>query len=261
MRRLFIKLFHTITGRVTVHVALFSIVSVVVIFTVFLHMEKRKLADGAARYTLAEMDAMASHIYDELHAVEIDVDNYTWMLSSKTFATDSIYEGMRRIIESNDYINSCTLAFAPDYYKKDGQCYAPYAARNGGGIDYGVLDVENREYEYLNWFIVPTLTKAPYWDDPSEDHVMYGEEKDSDHVVVTYSKPLYDDAGKMYAVVAVEVSLHNILKVVNDMKLFPNSFNVLLDRKGIHIAHPDSAMVLHQSFFAENYGALNPQLM
>lgn len=260
MRRLFIKLLHTITGRVTVHVALFSIVSVVVIFTVFLHMEKRKLADGAARYTLAEMDAMANHIYDELHAVEIDVDNYTWMLSGKAFATDSIYEGMRRIIESNEHINSCTLAFAPDYYKKDGLCYAPYAARNGGGIDYGVLDVENREYEYLNWFIVPTLTKAPYWDDPSEDHVMYGKENDSDHVVVTYSKPLYDDVGKMYAVVAVEVSLHNILKVVNDMKLFPNSFNVLLDRKGIHIAHPDSAMVLHQSFFAEGYGVENEAL-
>lgn len=257
MRRLFIKLLHTITGRVTVHVALFSIVSVLSIFTVFLHMEKRKLADGAARYTLAEMDAMANHIYDELHAVEIDVDNYTWMMSNKPNATDSIYEGMKRIIESNVHINSCTLAFAPDYYKKGNLCYAPYASRSSDGIYCSVLDTENREYEYLNWYIVPTLTKAPYWDDPSVDHAIYGEEADSGHVVVTYSKPLYDDVGKMYAVLAVEVSLHNIMKLVNDMKLFPSSFNVLLDRKGIHIAHPDSAMVLHQAFFAEDYGEGN----
>lgn len=258
MRRLIIKLLHTVTGRITAHVTVFSIVSVLVIFIGFLHMEKRKLADGAARYTLAEMDAMANHVEDELRSVQIDVDNYTWMLASNADTPDSIYQGMRHIIESNENINACTVAFSPSYYISKGRGCALYAYRSGEGIGYSEPYGENHEYEYLNWYIVPVLTKTPYWDDPSLDHSKYTEEEtDSDDVTVTYSKPLYDDMGKMYAVVAVEVNLRGMLKVVADMKLFPNSYNVLLDRKGLHIVHPDSAMVLHQSFFAEAYGKEN----
>lgn len=254
MRRIFITLQHTITGRVVTHVALFSIVAMLIIFTVFLHMEKNKLEAGAARYTLAEMEAIAFHIDDELHSVEVTMSNHTWRLASRLDNPDSLYSAVSSIVEDNSLIHACTIAFVPDYYPSKGRYYAPCAVREGSSIVPKNLNEYEYEYEYLNWFIVPKLTKSPYWGDPKKEYHGGKEADGSAMNVVTYSCPMYDPEGKLYAVVAVEVSLHSIAKIVSDMRIFPSSFNVLLDRRGMHIAHPDSALVLHEAFFAEAYG-------
>ena len=61
---------------------------------------------------------------------------------------------------------------------------------------------------------------------------------------------LYDMYGEMYAVFTADISLEWFAEKVNEIKLYPNSFNYMIGRGGTFLVSDRKEAILNESFFA-----------
>ncbi|MBR4044045.1 MAG: SpoIIE family protein phosphatase, partial [Bacteroidaceae bacterium] len=64
------------------------------------------------------------------------------------------------------------------------------------------------------------------------------------------SLPLYDLDGEMYAVFTADISLEWFADKVNEIKLYPNSFNYMIGRGGTFLVSDRKEAILNESYFA-----------
>ena len=69
-------------------------------------------------------------------------------------------------------------------------------------------------------------------------------------MLTTYSLPLYDADGNLYAVFTVDISLEWFAEKVNEIKLYPNSYNYMLGRGGTFLVSDRPEAILNESYFA-----------
>ena len=68
----------------------------------------------------------------------------------------------------------------------------------------------------MDWYLVPKLLGTPYWSEP------YFDSGGANVVMTTYSLPLYDGEGNLYAVFTADISLEWFAEKVNAIKTYPN---------------------------------------
>lgn len=73
-------------------------------------------------------------------------------------------------------------------------------------------------------------------------------------MMTTYSKPLYDSEGKLYAVITADLSLEWLTNLVGEIKAFDNSYNLMVSRNASFIVHPDHDLILNETIFSSTYG-------
>ena len=150
----------------------------------------------------------------------------------------------QQLIESNPYVVGSSIAFEPSYYPEKHVLYAPYSHRTEKGIQSMQLGSEDYEYHYMDWYLIPKLLKTPYWSEP------YYDEGGANIMMTTYSLPLYDSNGKMYAVFTADISLEWFSDKVNEIKPYPRSFNYMIGRGGTFLVNDRMEAILNESFFA-----------
>ena len=154
-----------------------------------------------------------------LNSVEIAVENLSWLVTDKLDQPDYMYELTQQVLRSNPHVVGSAIAFEPSYYPEKGVLFSPYSYRDQGGIQSKQLGTEDYEYHYMDWYQIPKLLGKPYWSEP------YYDNGGANMVMTTFSFPLYDAEGNMFAVFTADISLEWFAEKVNEVKLYPNSFN------------------------------------
>lgn len=157
----------------------------------------------------------------------------------------------RRFIESNAYIHSCAIAFAPNYFP-DYERYVVYAHRKGDRIVTSLSPANGEPYTEQLWYSVPMSTGRALWTDPLKD--------DEDVAVTSFCLPIYNYKGQRIGVVAVNVSLDLFSKIVLEAKPSENGYSTLLGRNGSFIVYPDTAKLLHQTVFTQVENGGDPSI-
>ena len=73
-------------------------------------------------------------------------------------------------------------------------------------------------------------------------------------MMTTYSMPLYDEFGNLYAIITADLSLEWLTELVSDIKAFDRSFNLMVSRNASYIVHPDRNLILNETIFSSTYG-------
>jgi sigma-B regulation protein RsbU (phosphoserine phosphatase) len=97
----------------------------------------------------------------------------------------------------------------------------------------------------MDWYQIPKLLKKPCWSEP------YFDEGGADVLMTTYSIPLYDAQGKMFAVFTADISLEWFAEKINEIKAYPHSHNRMIGRGGTFLVHERKEAILNESFFAK----------
>jgi sigma-B regulation protein RsbU (phosphoserine phosphatase) len=79
-------------------------------------------------------------------------------------------------------------------------------------------------------------------------------------MMTTYSKPLYDKDGKMYAIITADLSLEWLTELVGGIKAFENSYNLMVSRNASYIVHPNRDLILNETLFSSTYGDTDESL-
>ena len=245
----------SISGRLMVRVLIVSAFIFTLTFTIFLRMSANKMRDEASDNAHSELSNTIHQIDAILHAVEIAVENTAWVVPKSLAYPDSLYAITERLLRNNEFIYGSAIAFEPNYYKSQGHYFSPYSYRGkNGNIRSRQLGTGTYDYHYMDWYQIPKLLDKPYWSEP------YYDDGGGNMMMTTYSKPLYDKDGKMYAIITADLSLEWLTELVGGIKAFENSYNLMVSRNASYIVHPNRDLILNETLFSSTYGDTDESL-
>ena len=245
----------TISGRLMGHVLIVSALIFTLTFTIFLHMAASKMREEATEHAHRELSNTIHQIDAVLRSVEIAVDNTAWIVPHLLATPDSMYNITERLLRNNDFIYGSAVAFEPDYFRSEGHHFSPYSYRGGDDtVRSKQLGGKAYDYHYMDWYQIPKLLDRPYWSEP------YYDDGGGEKMMTTYSKPLYDHEGKLYAMLIADLSLEWLTDLVGSIKVFDKSYNLMVSRNASFIVHPNRELILNETIFSSTYGDTDKSL-
>ena len=207
---------------------------------------KQVVAGEVARQASRSMDGAIKVIDNRVSNVETAVE--TAASYADMFATHEVLVNtlLRRLIEANEDISAATLLYRANYFPAEGRYYAPTIYREDGMLKEDEVGGPEHNFCYLetdsNW-IYTNRKNSGYWCLP------YLDTMSTNRPMVTYSVPLYEDDGSIYAVLCADVDLRWVRDLVEEAKPFPFSQVSVLSRDAHYICHPDSESILRVNAF------------
>jgi len=231
--------------RMSLYILIVATSVFVLAFWAYFQQAKNSVREEAVEQAQVKLDNAILQIDNVLSSVEVAVQNLSWLIADKLDNPDYMYELTQHVLESNPYVVGSAIAFEPSYFPKRGVLFSPYSYRTmQGNIQSKQLGTEDYEYHYMDWYQIPKLLCRPYWSEP------YYDDGGAEMIMTTYSFPLYDSDGVMYAMFTVDISLEWFAEKVNEIKLYPNSFNYMIGRSGTFLVSDRKEAILNESFFA-----------
>ena len=232
-----------------VRVLIVSAIIFTLTFAVFLRMAANKMREEATEHAHSELSNTIHQIDAILRSVEIAVENTAWIVPHRLGSPEFMYDITERLLQNNDFIYGCAVAFEPDYFVSQGHYFSPYSYRDTSGeIKSKQLGNDTYDYHFMDWYQIPKLLNKPYWSEP------YYDDGGGEKMMTTYSKPLYDANGKLYAIITADLSLEWLTDLVGNIKVFENSYNLMVSRNASFIVHPNHDLILNETIFSSTYG-------
>lgn len=172
-------------------------------------------------YTIKDVEA-------EFQQVENEVCSATWFLRLNKLDETFLYKITRGLITSNPRVVGSAIAFAPDYFPGK-HFYAPYSYRDGEKILSKQLGNAKYNYFQMEWYSEAAESKKGIWSEP------YFDEGGANILMSTYSLPVLDSDGKVFAIITADVALEWICQRMNSIKPYPSAYVDLVSRKGTFI--------------------------
>ena len=249
MRANRVKLKNSISGRLTLRVLIVSAVIFTLTFGVFVRMAANQVRYEATNRAHSELSNTIHQIDAILNSVETAVKNTAWLVPYRLGSPEFMYALTERLLQNNDFICGSAVAFEPDYYASKGHYYCPYSYRDENGAIKSIqLGNDNYDYHYMDWYQIPKLLNEPYWSEP------YYDDGGGEMMMTTYSMPLYDEFGNLYAIITADLSLEWLTELVGNIHAFKKSFNLMVSRNASYIVHPNHDLILNETIFSSTYG-------
>lgn len=244
-----IKRKNSISGRLMVRVLIVSAIIFTLTFAIFVRMAANKMRAEATERAHSELSNTIHQIDAILRSVEIAVENTAWIVPHRLSSPEFMYNITERLLQNNDFIYGSAVAFEPRYYRSKGLHFSPYSHRGENGeIQSMQLGSDTYDYHYMDWYQIPKLLNKPYWSEP------YYDTEGGEKMMTTYSRPLYDAEGKLYAILTADLSLEWLTDLVGGIKAFEHSYNLMVSRNASFIVHPNYDLILNETIFSSTYG-------
>lgn len=220
---------------------IFSIV--LVIFTVISDVtawrDSQKFAAKSLEKNIMDIKAVLNSVESSTKTIAALTDRIT----DKRAAAENI---ARLLVETNENINSCAIAFNPEALEGNVRSVTMASKDSLGNVTAHVLD--NAEYDYMvmDWYQIPELLGEPYWNDPTF-------EEGTNRMVTTYSMPIFSADGSFVGVIRSDLNLEWLDKVANDSKPFKSAFAVIIGKNGSFITHADKSKILNETIFSDAF--------
>ena len=200
------------------------------------------IAKDTHRQASHSMEAAIKVIDNRISQVETAVE--TAASYADLFATDDVsaYLLLQRLISSNSDISAVTLMYRANYFPQHGRYYAPSVSRNDTNDDFIMENIGSSEYEFnyletdSNWVYTNKLDSA-YWCLPYKDSIV------TQRGMVSYSIPLHDISGDIYAILCADVALDWVHEIVEEAKPYSYSDVTVISRDSQYLCHPDMKWV------------------
>ena len=190
----------------------------------------RNMTAEATRSAEYLRDGAVSQIENTLQKVESAVNNSEWFVRENTDDMDYLYHITEEIVRGNDDIIGSAIAFEAGYH--GGLYYfSPYSYNDEqtGEVHSKQLGNVDYDYFYMEWYQIPSLTGKPNWSEP------YYDEGGADQLMSTYSLPVKDSTGHVFAVMTADIALGWLDGIISEIKPYPSSQVYLVSQCGSYI--------------------------
>ena len=224
-----------------------------VILFVALRYSRKVIKEEALQNASQTLEATVQHIDNVLLSVEQATGNVYYDLMQHLDEPDRMYAYSKMLVKDSPYITGCAIAMQPYYYKDKGEYFMAYFYhsdyRNPMDQQVGndtIVQSEtfgNTLYTEQAWYMKPMQTGRPCWVGPLKD---YG-----GGTITTFCLPIYSREGRVVGVLAADVSIDLLTRIVMAAKPSLNSYAILLAENGMYIVHPDSSKRLNEMVLAQ----------
>lgn len=242
---------HSFATRLSIYVLSFTLIVFAAIMGLFYKYSHEKVTNFAIERTHSLLNNITTEITSQLNSVETTINQSVWILEKNIEQPDSLHNIITSIIKNNPLIVGSGIAFVPDYYKEKGKYFMPYVSFRNNKIAYQVLGSQNYDYLHMDWYLIPKMLKQDYWSEP------YYDDGGGNIIMSTYSKPLYNNRGELYAIFIASISLSQFTDNISALKPYPTSYTYLLSRNGSFLTHEDRRKILNETVFTEAFSTEN----
>ena len=226
----------------------------------FMFVESRRAVRLEAENRASEvLESTVQRVNGILDHVVVATDNVAWLVMRHLDAPDSMFIYSRCILENNPYLNGCSIAFEPDFFKSRGRYFSAYSYNDHGTILTTQEGNEQYEYFYMDWYQLVKLLDRPSWTEPFFDYNL--NDIYSKDMIASYCKPLKDPNGRYVGTIAVDISLEWLSNTISAVKPYPNSYSIMIGEGGTYFVHPDSTKLFYQSIFTSSLLKPDPELI
>lgn len=226
--------------------SLYVIVITAILFIVAMYLvagRSRTIITNSARQNAKNMlDAKIGDIEKVISNVEAAVQNSVWVIREHRNDPDYMYRVTEELVRDNKNIMGSAVAFQPNYFKEKGLYYSPYSYYNEDSTLIS-FQLGNDSYDYpeREWFKVSALEKKPHWCEP------YYDEGGGREMMTTFSVPVIDSLGNVFAVVTADVNLANLTSIINSDNDDDENIVALISKQGKFVAYPDSSFIMKET--------------
>lgn len=249
-------IFKSFAARLNFYILTLTCIIFACIAIVFNSYSKHREEEQAVQYTSLLQQNLLQKVDFELESVEHTVRNEVPRVMAHLEEPHEMVRIVRNLVDGDSLIMGGSLAFVPNYYPEKGHWFMEYAYVNEKGIVV-CKHLGSNEYDYFKmpWFKDACRHSEGMWTDP------YFDKGGGDKLMTTFSLPLYDHKGQIFAVFTADVSLEDLSLNVNAIRPFPNSYTFILNRKGTYISHPDKNVIQRKNIYTRAKELKNQELV
>ncbi len=196
------------------------------------------------------LDVTTEKINNTFTEVEIAVSNNITEAEDCINGKHNEFYALEHLLRLNPNIAGAAIATNPEEGQQKGKVFAPYAIRDSLGVH--TMTLTSKEYDYLHqaWFVRPLDEGKGVWTDP------YVDRGGGEILMITYSMPMFNQKGELYAVHTADISLDWLNKqatladsVLNEDYFYGDSEDIkghsrcfIVSATGALVVHPDKNM-------------------
>ncbi len=207
---------------VAVTAVLFLAIAAFVAFSTsrMMESEARNTVENVVKATVGRIDRLMA-------SVESAVENSDWIVAEHLDDPEYMFKITGELVQNNPFVVGSTIAFEPNFFPSMGYYYSAFSYKGADGRVKRIRQGgEDFKYHEMDWYRIPKEAKVPSWCEP------YFDKGGAEVMMSTYSLPLKDKNGKVYAVLTADVSLEELTRHVAAIRPYPDSYAVLLSQKG-----------------------------
>lgn len=229
-------------SRLTLYILGICVLTFMIAAGLFLLSAGRIAKQEASHHAQSELTNVLGQINGLLQQVQVTTTGMEWAIRQKLNSPDELIKLNSQIIRNNKHIIGSCIAFKAGYYPEKGEMFAPYATcRPDGTTDHLNLGSETYDYHAQPWYTVAAETGKPHWTDP------YFDKGGADDIITTFSHPIKDENGEVFAILTADISLKHLADMVLAIRPYPHAYCFMLDRKGNYAVHHKRDRILYQN--------------
>ena len=216
--------------------------AIIVLFAALAALVARRtsvmMTEGAGRTVKSVVRETTSRINQQLLAVETVTRNFAWVVGEQVENPDRAFQITRKLVENNEFIVGSAVAFEPGFYKEKGRLYAPYSCvSTNGQLESFPLPYD---YSVQEWYRKAKESKTACWCEP------YFDEGGGGVMMCTFSVPLTNGTGQVYAVLTADVPLSDMTEYISSICPYPQSYAVMTSCAGKYLVGPPQGRTLER---------------
>ncbi len=182
-----------------------------------------------------------------LKSIEKVTESVATVLEKTTITETELDSLIKSIVEKNDEIFGCSVAFEPYAYMPNIAKHAPYYFKAQNNVRKIDLGNESFDYFYYDWYQIPKVLQKSVWNEP------YFDENGTGILKSTYSVPFYKTLNgrrSLTGIITVNISLEWLQEIVSKVKIYKTGYAFLISNRGTFITSPDKNKILNESIFS-----------
>lgn len=236
--------FKSFATRLSVYTIIFTIIIFSIVMVIFYTFNRKAIIKHAVSQTHSLLANMATQLDNKLNMAETAVINCDWIVKDNLANPDSLYKIIQSLVQNNEVISGSCIAFEPNFYPSKGKYFMLYAYEDGGKIKSKKLGGKEYDYFYMDWYQIPKLLKCDYWSEP------YYDQNGGNIMMSTFSHPLYNSKGEMFAMFTADISLEEVTSLVEQLEPYESSYSFLLSRHGYYLTHQNKERIMNETIFS-----------
>lgn len=240
--------------RLSLYILLVTVAIFVATIIISYRAAREYMQEEVVKHAQVALDNTILQISTMLQEVETAVESTTVMVADVTDDAEAMYPITEQLLLNNPTIVGSAIAFVPNYYAEKGIYYAPYTYWQGDMLCSKQLGSEEYHYHDMEWYSVPMSCGKPCWSEP------YYDVGGGDALLATYSYPLRNTKGDIYAIFTADISIEQFAKGVKDIKTYPGAYNFMISRSGAFLAHSRHEALTSETVFENAIRFNEPQL-
>lgn len=253
MQKIVRKIFSAPSIRLNTMVVLEIVMLLVVSLGVLFFFTRKALVEESKIDAEQRLEGTVQHVDNILMTIEQTTGNVYFRLLEQLDQPERMSFFCRQLIESNSNIESCAIAFKPNYYPGR-ELFFNYIHRKKYNSPELVFTDSTANYPYTRhqWFTETMRTCRASWIDPGQNT------ENGLEPIITFCLPIRDKSGECVAVMAVGVSMNLLSQIILEAKPSPNSYSILLSHDGTYIIHPNHEKLAGKNVFSDPDVAESP---